>query len=744
MAQSQRFKKKTTPHGAGGAGKPLQVTVTNKGIRVGGGRQKSRFSGNTDLGKAVESALAETLTPRRVKPSLMRRTLNPDHADTTAKPAVSGDSSTTAVAVANKRDRMIRQRNRYRRYPWIAAAVALGVGVVAYLVSRGVGHGIGWAFSVSPDTVRGVFAVAPLVFAVIPPAAGGVVAFRHRVPARWLPEFAAAGVGGGVVTYAVGVWWLSWWLLLLVVVGTVVLGRRWWREHPIGPKVPPLEVPADKDGGKTREPATDVYAKAWAEHNAKNSGKAPGSLLTDRDETEHTVDYTVQLKPGAQTLRELLAARADLAGGIGVPTERVVFRAAPRGSSASLARLSVITGDPVGGVRYFEYPRVERGIIRGVARSSDGAGDVDLTMWNRQGTVPTMVVGSTGGGKSGAANLITVNALSTGLLNLIYIDPKGNSSTALASRARVAILGLENALQVPALLAPILAGRGALGRDLLFPSKEIPGLMVLHDEFSFVSHTLALTSAWAGAANTVRALAMWLVALNQSQGVSEWGTEHARQAFAGQVVAFRTNSKSSGNLVPGLMFDPVDLPVDEQGNPVPGWASHSYRAAPAVWDFLPSDADADRMAEDGETLPPFTTSSAFDRYFLQPPLHEVDEEAITSVLGPPVNGRWQVGGVGATHTFPPPDGAGDDEFGAGYMEPRREQARWGEADLDDPEAGLTPNQREVLGLVRGGVVRTADILDAAAASKSTVMGALSTLETRGLVANDRHGFYQAP
>ncbi|WP_212611804.1 hypothetical protein, partial [Pseudonocardia sp. Ae406_Ps2] len=409
-------------------------------------------------------------------------------------------------------------------------------------------------------------------------------------------------------------------------------------------------------------------------------------------------------------------------------------------------------------VRYFTAPRVHDGTIQGVGRAVDGTGEVDVVMWNDSGTVPTMIVGSTGGGKSGATNILTTAALSTGVLNLLYADPKGNSSTALAARARIAVIGKTNVLALPRLIGAILDARARIaaqaGADLIFPSRDVPGWMFLHDEYSFVAHDPKVAALWTETVNTVRALGVWVVGCNQSQGQAAWGGDHARSAFASQVIAFRTNSKSSSDLVPGLVFDPNELPLDDARprRPIPGMAVHAHLDAPVRWDWLPSDADATRMTATGRPAPELTVSTAFDRYFTQPDLHPLDTAAITTVLGPAIDGRWQVGGLGATHHLTDvPAGAGT---GAGSGLRRSPQPSWGTrtatagtpptpAPARAPAGVVSPVQAEVLALIEGGTVATADLVAAASASKAAVHDALDTLIGQGRIARVARGRYQA-
>lgn len=643
---------------------------------------------------------------------------------------------------------MIRERNRRRRYPWLPAVGAIAVGLGAHWIGRF----FAWAASVPADTVGLVIAAIPLLVA-------GLVALRHRqTHLRWLPELAAAGVGAAAIVYWISVDGLSWLIVLVVLVSTIAGGTRWWKANPVGPGVPALEPPQpepapvlesepEQSATSVPPPETDPYCIAWNDNNATGEGKAKGSRLTNRRDDEFTVTYDVELKRGVHSLKDLLANREPLAGGLGEDTERVLFKRAPRGSGANKAVLTIITKDPVAETRFYNGPRVEDGVIKNVARFIDGSGDIDITMWDDGGTVGTMVVGSTGGGKSGAANVLTCGALSTGVMNLLYADPKGNSSTALATRARVAIIGKQNVLKLPWLVTAMLKARAdlaaELGADQIFPSAQIPGWMFLHDEYSLIANDPMCQRVWTETVNIVRAYGIWAVALNQSQGQPQWGNDHARSAFASQVIAFRVNSKSGSDLVPGLNFDPNELPVDDKGRPVPGMAVHAHYDTPTRWDFLPSEANAARMAEKGEPAPPYTTSSAFDAFFAQPDLHPIDELAITTVLGPPVNGRWQVGGRGSTHEFPETLEELTTPGKSASTKPSKPKGRWGQRG-NTTTAGdqLTPAQTEVLNIVRGGTSTTGEIVESATVGKSAVQDALNVLTSKKLITKVSHGVYQ--
>lgn len=664
----------------------------------------------------------------------------------------------------NARRVRVVERNRRRRWPWAVPGVAGLAGLGGYYASA--------ALTVLAGAAPGVLAVPA---AAVPVVAAGAFAARYRsVLGWWWPELAAGAAGASALAWGLVVSGPSPLLGVAAICGTSVVGARWWRAHPVGAGVARLEVP---DPGPVAAPPAehDPYCVAWAETNAAKDGKVPGSRLTNRVDDADTTRFDVVLRRGVHTLADLQSHRARLAGGLGEDVERVLFAPARRGEGACRARLTIIRSDPVATPRLFTSPRTAEGVICGPARRSDGGGEVDVVMWDDRGTVPTMVVGSTGGGKSAAANILTVSALSTGVLNLLYADPKGNSSTALARRARVTVIGRAPVGALPQVMAALLDARARiaadLDSDLLFPSASVPGWMVLHDEYSLVAADAKAAQFWTGAVNTVRALGVWAVALNQSQGQAQWGGDHARSAFASQVIAFRTTSKSSSELVPGLGFDPGELPLGDDGRPVPGLAVHSGVDAPVRWDWLPTDADAARMQTTGRPVPGMTATTAFEEFFTPPTPHPVDVAALTAVLGPPVNGRWQIGGRGATHDLPDNTGASGGSSGGGVLV----RAPWGhrtstpvsaaaaavaaagvtETETETEtgaetgaEVGLSPVAVEVLALIRAGTVSTGAVstgalVAASCGSRAAVHSALDTLIGAGLIARAGRGRYQA-
>ncbi|RJQ74222.1 hypothetical protein D5S17_23430 [Pseudonocardiaceae bacterium YIM PH 21723] len=729
--------------------------------------RQTRFAGNTGQTpgkpKISRNTRFKKPTPAAPQNQAAQRAKNPGETKPTNQaPAQTPHPEPLSANEQFEQERrwMIRQRNARRRYPWIPAAATVTEGLTAWQL----GHLATWVADVPGSTVALVLALAPIATATT------VVVRNYRSCGPWLPEIAAAGFCSAGLVYWIGSGGPSYLNLLVLLLLTVVLGARWWKAHPVGPGVPRLqpEQPEDQEtevgdgeqavtdqGEETTAPVSapevDPYCIAWDANNARSKGKAPNSRLTNRRDDEYTITYDVELERGAQTYKNLVANRGELAGGLGEDTEKVLFKKAVRGAGAHMARLTIITRDPVEKVRYFSGPRWDNGVIRGVARCVDGSGEADVIVYDRLGTVPTMVVGSTGGGKSGAANILTTVVMSSGVYNLLYIDPKGNSSTAIAPRARVSIIGKENSLKATWVVDQLMSARGQqaaeMAADQIFPTQELPGWMLLHDEFSFVSGDHKAVRIWTETVNTVRALGLWPVALNQSQNQTEWGKEHCRSAFASQVIAFKINSESASELVPGLYFDPKDLPVVDDGSgpprPVPGMAVHSYKDSPVRWDWLPSEADAKRMADEGEPVPPYTADRAFTEAFAQcPPISAADQAAIEKVLGPAVNGRWQVGGANSTHEFPATLEELQAKLQGRSSSPKKNVGSWVQRAKATATVQLTPSQAEVLQLLKDGLSRTGEIVDAAESAPSTVKEALSGLVKKGLVRKDEHGVYE--
>lgn len=662
-----------------------------------------------------------------------------------------------------QRQAMIRDRNRRRRLPWYGALAAVGVGLV--------GHG---AVALFTTTTTVPAAVPATVFAAIPAVTTAGIAvsherrYQHRRkhspvavhPAhrRWAPELALGGAAAAAVTYWTALAGLSWPIVLAVLVGTIVAGWRWWKANPIGPRVAPLQPPKPKQPEPV-QPApqaapSEDYAAQWRRYNANpQTGKAPNSVLTNRRDTEFAVKFTAELDRGGQTPAHLRTALPLLASGLGINRHQLIVEDDPAERGEHYAEVTIVTSDPVAEIRYYTGPQVtvteQNGIVHRTGRYGDGIGELDLTMWNDAGMVPTSIIGATRSGKSCVGNIATTGVLSSGVMNLLYIDPKVMSSPDLEDIARIVILDAENAARAPELMDAIVAARqhyASKHRISKFnPTPELPGWMVLHDEFSVLVNRGYRTEAmrWTNLVNTVAAMGIWPVAMNQAMQESKWGDDQCRQAFASQMVLMRMRTKSD-KLLPDIEIAPSSLP-NKKGKGLYVYDGADRSNVSVQFDFTPETNEAKHHPD-----APLSTSDAFHQFNQQPELLAEDYEAIVSVLGEPVNGRWVVGGANPTHAFPPKGTKPQAGTSArASSAPRRSAGGWGAAVVDaaapstsgDGVDGLPDSQRRVYELIQGGNTRTSDIEAASVAKRSTVHDALSALMGGNWIHRAGHGEY---
>lgn len=648
-----------------------------------------------------------------------------------------------------QRTAMIRRRNRLRRRPWHAPITSVGLG----LAGQGTGLLLASTTSVDPRIGAAVFAAAP-VLAAVGLVLRGETRYQHQLgrvdpdeqdppmaPAhrRFWPEHLIGTAGCAGLVYWIAIGGMSWLVVLVILVGTSLVGTRWWRENPLGPGVPALDPPRAAEPAVTeaQQPQVDGYARAWR--------KLQLGRLTNRSEGENTVDYDVELPPGTG-YGQLLGKVDDIASALGLDKQQVIPKPPGKNEQGwrpnNCARLSIVVHDAVAGQRYWSGPQVTvtpdgtAAVLTGLARFRDGQSEAQLVMWNKDGMVPTAFFGGTGGGKSAAMNMVAVGALSTGLLNSIYVDFKGNSSGAMRSRARIVVVGRDAVRDVQKLLKLLTDVRITNDpRDKQFPTHERPGWFCFLEEITKgIKADPKFAAEMEHTATTVRSLGILLYASSQDMHGSAWGGTNARSAFSKQSVVFYMNTDSD-QLINGLTYKPSALPTYDEdeaatgqdGQPVPGFAVHAntYRAnVPCRWDWMPGDDDP------VEQEPPYRVSAAFDQFVSEPGIAQDEYNALVAALGPPnPDGRWIIG-TGGTHRFQTEEEKADlDETGT---RPVRTTFDFGTprdmkpaAPVEDP---LTQPQRRVFGLIEGGTTKRGDLVAACPEmSPSTIDRALDAL-----------------
>ena len=654
-----------------------------------------------------------------------------------------------------QRAALIRRRNRNRRLPWYAPTTSVGIG----LAGEGAVTLFETTTAVDPRIAAGVAAAAPVVTAVAT-AIRGERRFQRQLnradpdeqdtptaPAhrRFWPEFLAGTGGCSALVYWIATGGMSWLVILVILVGASAIGTRWWRDNPLGPGVPALQPPRPAEPETDTDAAVpsittladgDTYPNRWKRNNASRNGKATGSRLTNEQRTDYVTAYDLELDPGKHTVAALRSSIPELASGLKIPKGKLMLLDDEQDRGEHMAQIKVIERDPVAEIRYYTGPSVtctrRDGIVHNIGRFADGEGELDLVMWNDAGMVPTAIIGPTRSGKSSVGNIAITGMLNTGVMNLCYIDPKGTSSPDLESTARIVILGPENAARAPELINAILAARRKYASQhrisKFAPSQDLPGWGVLHDEFSELVNRGYNQQAkqWTSLANTIAAMGMLPIAMNQAMQESKWVDDQCRSAFATQFVVMRMRT-TSDQLIPGLELPPRSLPK-RKGTGIYVYDDADRSNVPTQFDYVPEGDEAYKHPD-----APLTAPQAFEQFNLQPELLEVDRIAIESVLGPAnEDGRWIVGGAFATHSFPSKD---EDETsptgpssGRGWGAQLAQALAAAAGDSSSDEDPLTPPQRRVYELIDGGTTKRADLVAACPEmSPSTVDRALDVL-----------------
>lgn len=665
-----------------------------------------------------------------------------------------------------QRQLMIHARNRRRRRPWYAALGSVGLGLV--------GQGAVALFdtaSVAPEITAGAVAGIPSVAAVVI-ASKMERAHRQRVQLadrqitngltptegtepvhrKWFTEIAIGGAAYSAIVYWIAIAGMSWWIVLVILVGTIVLGSRWWKakDNAIGPGVAPIEPPKPAEPAQPNpQPATehDQYALAWK--RLDGFGR-----LTNRTADGNTVRYDVELPVKTQYPAVLKSVFA-IAGALGLDPQQVIPEPPRKDEQgfrpANRARITIIERDVAAGMRYWTEPNVQMApdgtaaVLTNLARFRDGQGEARCVMWNRDGMVPTTIYGGTGSGKSAAVNAITIGAMSTGLLNSIYVDFKGNSSGMLRSRARIVVVGRDAVSDVRRLMKLLTDVRIKNDpRDKQFPTAERPGWFAFIEEIAKgIKGDPKFALEMENMATTVRSLGIWLVSTAHDMHSSAWGGTNTRAAFSKQAFVFYMNT-SSDDLINGLSYRPSTLPtydedeavIGQEEQPIPGFGVgvNTYRPnVPARWDWLPADDDP------VDENPPYRASAAWDEFAREPGLAQDEYDALVEALGEPnEDGRWIIG-IGGTHQF-----RAQNETAVPGMRPVRTAGFGTPRGQDGAVDGLSDtSQRRVFEVIEGGTTRTADIENALAStmSRATVHRALGELVAAERIHRPTKGEY---
>lgn len=359
------------------------------------------------------------------------------------------------------------------------------------------------------------------------------------------------------------------------------------------------------------------------------SGPLAGTVITGPVPFEHGDSYTIQLVPFKNTLKQILGLLPNIATGLMTPMEHLIIEQHPdHPKNPTILRMQVVTRSPIEETVYFDRPRHERGRVL-MGPHADGIGEAFLRVYTDNRMWNSFCLGSTGSGKSRLIETVAVTVRDPSFppTVIVYIDGQSGASSPFLFKHATWAGGLDDAPGVLTALERIAVWRArenvAYDHQGFTPTEDRPGIMVWIDECHEIFNQAP--TRWSNAARKWNKLGMSIHAASQDSNVKNFGNEDVLRSslLAGTGIAMRVTSRIAGNLVPGLEFDPFDMPI------LPGYGmmivppGGEGRTAGFRGRYSPDEGDRVKAAERGETLPVPTIGDWFERF----PARELDRGA---------------------------------------------------------------------------------------------------------------------
>ncbi|THV40569.1 hypothetical protein [Glycomyces buryatensis] len=621
---------------------------------------------------------------------------------------------------------------------------------------------LGWVLAAFADLLGLVIAATVATTAVAAVAVAIAAKARTWPRSRVLAASAAIALACG--------WSLVWVVagpsLTAAAIGATLwlpVSWPWWAPRRLANPDPNALPVTEVLEGEIIEPEPELGSAEqlvvkWTERLAKSGGVLAGTILSWEFETEHTIVFRLQLVPGAQTLTEAVNALPKIATGLNTLAPKLIVEDHPDFEDASLGRLTVVTGRPIGTTVPYTGPTFDRAIeqIR-LGPHTDGAGTANWRVFEPNTFHGGFVVGQKGSGKSRIIDIICHSLIADGRTVVWYGDPEdGASSTAMAANADWCARGMEAIKTMLRTAQRVMKFRKAEnsveGWDGFTPSPQRPALMIVIDEFSTACKDKEIREALLDLARRGRKVGVQPLGGDQQLDLGTFGDEALRNNIvSSNLIMLKTTSSNTKDLVGGVAdgIDPTLLPD------VPGYG---YRSAPVGGDGRSIGRSAPFRAYHLGDDPGASTD-----WFDQIPLsqrarldmgsatqagpayagrHQSDTERLDQMRALVASARAGIAPVEHDDKDTNASTAGNDgeHYGQVIAFPT-----WAQFDpAVEAEANLTDTARKVLALIRDGADQPVKLQEATGLSERQVHNILKTLTTvPALIRKVGHGRYEA-
>lgn len=509
----------------------------------------------------------------------------------------------------------------------------------------------------------------------------------------------------------------SWEAVLVWTVGVVVSSSSWWKAHRPGyPKAPAVPaVPVSKQ---------ESIPALWDQHLGAKDAIMAGSFLSDPDDSKANCEsYTINLRPGKQTITGTIRNLELVAGGLYTPVPNLVLEPHPD-HNPNHAKLTVVRVSPIKDTLLYSGARIvgDQHCAIEIGPFGDGDGFAQWQMW-RPGEKPMtgswlsgLVIGKTGGGKSRLMELLAAGYMASRSAVVWFADPQGGaSSPALQEYADWYVSGERVASMIGALEAIAEAREKEMGVrkwSRFEPSPERPGIVVILEEGHVIIKRYG--KRLSDLARKTQKVGISFIVFTQGASLESLGDDILRASLTTNLIVMKTGSNQTKNLLPGLTVDPEMLPA------IPGFGytigMSGSRTAPYRAELI---EDPERWFKwyKMPKMDPLSANAAGDVYQLRQEATEQEAEA---------NRRWV------------------EEMSSGVVQPTLDESDEDKPVQDEPAQGgafrvaafpsspaarpqdLPPWQR-IVALVGQGVTRTDEILKASPVGKSQTHALLKKL-----------------